>query len=221
MTRPAPSPAEIAVLEALAAEAVRLSARLAGVPDFQVPLLHVDPARHFLILGCSGDPAADAVFLRTPLCSLAVEWADWRIAFPADGAVACRHGGEAAIRVRFPETVAINRRRVHERSSVPESASLKCVAYSGAAPVWEAAVTDVSRGGIGIRLDAASDALRPGMMLVHCRLEQPGRTPALVDLEVRHVSTGTLADGRRVARAGCQFARLSPEAQELLNALLH
>ena len=56
----------------------------------------------------------------------------------------------------------------------------------------------------------------PGTVIADCRIERPGRKPVIVDLEVRHTSASTLADGRRVVRAGCRFARFSPAAMELV-----
>ncbi len=216
MTRTMPTEAEIAVLEALAEQGERLTAKLAGAPQFRAPFLFVDPGRQYLVLGECGDPAADSALLGLPRADFAVEWGEWRIAFTAGEPAPCKHEGKAAIRVRFPESVAINRRRMHERAPVPESASLRCVAYSGAAPIFDAAVTDVGHGGIGIQFDAAGDALVPGMVIARCRLEKAGHTTAIVDLEVRHTATSVFPDGRRMTRAGCRFANLSPEAMKLV-----
>ena len=214
---PSPTEAEIAVLEALAAQAEKLAAATAPrSPAYVAPLLFVDPDRQFLVLGRSGVAAADSALLGQRRAELSVEWGEWRIAFGADAPEPCTHDGTPAIRVRFPQAVSINRRRMHDRAIVPENSALRCVSYSRAAVVFDAIITDVSYGGVGILLDAESTAFEPGMRLPRCRIEGEGRRPAVVDLEVRHLSVVTLADGRRVTRAGCRFENLSPEAMKLV-----
>lgn len=221
LTRAMPSDAEIAVLEALAAQAEVLSTTPgAGVPAFGARILHVDPARKFLILGRSGNFTADAALAMLQGAELRVEWGEWRIAFHIDGPAHCIHEGSGAIRTRFPESVSINRRRLHERAAVPADAPARCVAYSGATAIFDAVVTDVSKGGLGLQLDSSENALEPGMVLPRCRIERAGRKPVIVDLEVRHTSTATLADGSRATRAGCRFVNLSPEAEGLVAELL-
>jgi hypothetical protein len=53
-----------------------------------------------------------------------------------------------------------------------------------------------------------------------CRLERPGHEPVVVDLEVRHTSTISLADGRRVVRAGCRFVNTSSAGMGLIAEFL-
>lgn len=217
MTRDIPTDAEIAVLEALAAQ----GEFLASVPDsvnppFRTRLRLVDPGRKFLILACSGDKNADAAVLAQPRVDILVEWGEWRIAFAASAPVAVTHDGIAAIRVQFPESVSISRRRMFARAAVPEHSQLRCVAYSGAVPIFEASIIDMSQGGIGIQTESAGDELEPGMVLAACRLERPGHEPVVVDLEVRHTATTRRPDGRRTMRAGCRFVNLSPAAMGLI-----
>jgi hypothetical protein len=89
------------------------------------------------------------------------------------------------------------------------------VACLGAAATFEAIVTDISRGGIGIQSDSAGDALEPGTILAGCRIEGAGREPLVVDMEVRHTASTSHPDGSRTMRAGCRFVSLSPAAMAL------
>ena len=164
-TEARPTEAEVAVLEALAAQGEVLSAKVAsGATPFRAKLRFVDPGRQFLIVARSGDPGADAAFLALAQAELFVEWGEWRVAFAAAAPVAASHEGVAAIRLQFPGSVAINRRRMFERAPVPDRA-LRCVAYSGPVPGFDAIVTDISQGGVGLQIDAAGSALEPGMVL--------------------------------------------------------
>jgi len=216
MKRLQPTDAEVAVLEALAAQGESLSARgMAGAPVFRGQLRFVDPARDCLIVARSGDRAADAALLAQARADFFVEWGEWRIAFAAGGPAAVSHEGADAIRLAFPETVSISRRRIFERAPVSDD-SMRCVAHAGAVPVFEAIVTDISQGGVGLQVESARDALEPGMVLGSCRIGRPGGEPVTVDLEVRHTAVSVRPDGRRVVRAGCRFVNLSPGAVALV-----
>lgn len=217
MTRQVPSESEIAVLEALVAEGEELLARsAAGGLTYAVKLRHLDPRhRDFVIAAREGHLSPDALPADASV-NFEVLFGEWRVAFSADHPHHVTHEGRPAIQLEFPERVAISRRRQHARAAVPEQAPLRLVAYSGAAPIFAAMITDVSRGGIGLQLDFGGDSLHPGMVLGSCRVERDGGEPVTVDLEVRHTSTVTLHDGRRVVRAGCRFVELTPAAAALV-----
>jgi c-di-GMP-binding flagellar brake protein YcgR len=214
---PLPTQAEIAVLEALADQREVLSAGGGGaMAGFRGALRFVDPQRRYVVVGRSGDRVADEALLAQAGVEFFVEWGEWRIVFAAQAPEAVTHEGAEAIRLLFPQSVSIGRRRMFERAPVSGSA-LRCVAYSGAVAVFEASVTDISQGGVGLRIDTAGDALEPGMVLQGCRLEGLQGDPATVDLEVRHTEATWLADGQRTVRAGCRFVNLSPSAMALVS----
>lgn len=208
--------AEIAVLEALADQGELISARtVPGAPRFHGRLVSVDRGGRCLVIARSGDRAADDFVLGQACADFFVEWGEWRIAFAGERPEAVTHEGCEAIRVELPETVAISRRRMFERSPVPADA-LRCIAYSGAVPIFEAIVTDISRGGIGIRIDSADGALQPGMVLPGCRIVKPGHAEITADLEVRHTAAISAPDGSRAVRAGCRFVNLSQATMALV-----
>ena len=103
---------------------------------------------------------------------------------------------------------------------MPVSANppLRCVAYSGTVPIFEAAVTNLSRGGLGLHVESSGEALQPGMVLPACRIERKGRQPLPVDLEVRHTSVVTMPDGSRAVRVGCRFVDPSAAVLALIDA---
>lgn len=217
MTRSVPSAAEIEVLAALVAEGEELAARsAAGGLSYSVRLRHLDPQhRHIVIAAREGRLSPDALPADAPV-DFEVLFGEWRVTFSADLPHHVTHEGKPAIQLAFPERVSISRRRQHARAAVPPQAPLRLVAYSGAAPIFEATITDVSRGGVGLQLDFGGDSLHPGMVLGSCRVERDGDEPVSVDLEVRHTSTAILHDGRRVVRAGCRFIALNDVAARLV-----
>lgn len=216
-----PTAAEIGVLEALAAQGETLTAKaVAGAPPYRTRLAFVDPGRRFLVLERGHDGTPDAALLARDRVELLVEWGEWRIGFAGDHPEACVHEGAEAIRIGFPEAVSISRRRMLPRAAVPQASPLRCVVHPGAASAFEAEVTDVSQGGVGMQADPRVALVEPGMVLAACRLERAGREPVIVDLEVRHTSRVALAGGRTVARIGCRFVHLSPAAMGLVAEVL-
>lgn len=207
---------EIAVLEALMAQGESLESR-PGVctPRFRSQLRLVDRKNRLLLLGCSADEAANRALLALPRAELQVEWGEWWIAFTAGNPTPFLHQGTEAIRLEFPNAVDIRRRRLYQRTADPLP-PLRCVDYVGDTVAFEFTVTDVSQGGVALRVDFAGDELEPGMVLSACRLECAGREPAIVDLKVQHTRSATLPSGSRVAGVGCRFVNLSPAAMALI-----
>ena len=220
--RPLPTDAEIAVLEALVAEGEDLLARsAAGGLSYSVKLRHLDPQRrHFVIAAREGHLSPAALPADAPV-DFEVLFGEWRVAFSADHPHHVTHEGEPAIELEFPERVSISKRRQHDRASVTDKVRpLRLVAYSGAAPIFEASITDVSRGGIGLQVDFGGDSLHPAMVLGSCRVEREGQAVVTVSLEVRHTSHAVLPDGRRVVRAGCRFLAFTAETAQFVEEFI-
>ena len=204
--RTLPSDAEIAVIEALAAQDETIMARVpAGGRGFHTRLLFVDPQRQFVLIQASADASASAVLLSSPQAILFVESGEWRIEITADNPQPAARDGVRAIRLAFPHSVSIKKRRMLERTTLPPVSSLRCVAYSGGKERFRGNVTDISRGGIGMLQEFTSGPLRSGEELVGCHLERPGRDPVRLDLKVRFAMAMTQEDGQSVVKVGFQF----------------
>jgi len=212
-----PTDSEVAVLAALAVEGTAIAARFAsGMQAFRTRLLFVDPARRYVVIQASEDMAANARLLAGPCANLLAEFGDWRIEFTAESPQPATHGGFQAMRLAFPASVSINRRRQQERIAVPRQSNLRCSGKVPGGPAFEAAVTDVSPRGIGL-LHEASSPLDPGTVLAGCRLERPGRDPVGVDLEVRYTEPATLPDGRAGMKVGYRVLDPSPAVGALIS----
>ena len=213
---PPPSDSEIAVLEALAVEGTAIAARLAsGLQVFHTRLLLVDPGRRFILIKASDDTAANARLLAGPRANLLAELGEWRIEFNAETPQTASHAGIRAVRFAFPASIAINRRRQQERAPVPRQSHLRCVGQAVGGARFEASVTDLSPGGIGL-LHEASIPLEPGTVLAGCRLERPRKDPVVVDLEVRYTEPATLPDGKPGMRVGYRFLNPPPAIHSLM-----
>jgi c-di-GMP-binding flagellar brake protein YcgR len=216
-----PPEADIAVLEALAAEGEDVVARLpSGVAAFHTRLIFVDPERQFVLIQASGDTTANAALLAAPRATLHAESGDWRIEFNATNPQPAVHEGARAIRLAFPRSIAINRRRQQERVVVPPQLELRCVGYYGGSPCFSGAVIDVSEGGIGMMKEFSKFPLQPGTALSGYRLERPGKDPVTLDLEVRFVESVAGADGGPSLKVGCRIVKRSPDLLALIGEFL-
>ena len=209
-----PTEAEIAVIEALAAEDEIIMARHpSGVQGFRTRLLFVDPQRKFLLILASTDSAASAALLNAPSAILRAESGEWRIEITADNPQPTVHEGVRAIRLAFPRSVEIKRRRMLERTPVPSTLVMRCAAFVGGEASFRGTVTDISRGGIGVMQDFSQTPLHAGDDLPGCHLERPGRDPVIVDLKVRFTVKMMREPGQPGLKIGCQF--VDPSAQAL------
>lgn len=208
--------AEIAVIEALAAQGESVVALLDGELVFRSRLRFVDPGRQFIVVEPSADAAANAALLAQPRAIFLAEWGEWRIELAVTDPRQTVHEGAAAIRLRFPEAISSHRRRTLERIPVSPELAVQCVAGGASVISFEGTIFDISQGGVGVLQYDPKVMLEPGMVLEGCRIERPGGVPAIVDLEVRYTRPVILADGSRAQRAGCRFLNLSPASIELI-----
>jgi c-di-GMP-binding flagellar brake protein YcgR len=85
---------------------------------------------------------------------------------------------------------------------LPATVALRCEMRVGALTL-EAAVVDISLGGMGTLVYDARVRLEPGMRVARARILHGDNVPVTVDLEVSNVSTVVDRDGRPANRAGC------------------
>ena len=212
--------AEIAVLHGLAVEGGSVVAHLeGGALKFLSRLHFIDPERRYMVVASSEDAAANAALLAVTRVHFRAEVGEWCIEFTAADPEPIVHGGAAAIRLRYPETIASRRRRAFERASVPAEPPLRCIASAEGVLYFEANIFDISLGGIGILQAGPNIALEAGMVLKGCRIECLGREPLRVDLEVRHAGPAALAGGGPAQRAGCRFLNLSPASMDQIELI--
>ena len=214
--------AEVAVLEAMAAEGEPIVAQVGSDGlMFRSRLRHVDPERQYIVVEPGADAAANAALLAQPRANFVAEVDAWRIEFAASAPQQTVHGGTAAIQLRFPESISSRRRRMHDRAPVPIQSPVRCVIYAEGIATFEGSVFDISQGGVGLMHYDPNFALEPGMVIKNCCIERPGKDTMTVDLEVRFTEMVTLANGRRSQRAGCRFINRSPASMALIGEFVN
>jgi c-di-GMP-binding flagellar brake protein YcgR len=209
--------AEIArVLDKAKKESVPVKVFFPGL-TFESQLLMVDPKGGRLVLARSARELANAALLSRPRCTFHCEMAGWHIEFVASAPRSITFKGTKLIECRFPEILASNPRRQHERAPAQPPLALRVEADAGGIMPFDARIVDIAPGGIGFLIYAESIILEPGTVLRGCRIQLPNGRISDADLEVRYSTPVTLPNGRRVMRSGCRFLRPSPQLVEFCN----
>jgi c-di-GMP-binding flagellar brake protein YcgR len=182
---------------------------------FQAPLLHVDPRAGRIVLARSPLEAANAAVLSRPRCTFHCEMAGWHVEFVASEPRAVLFRRRNLIQCRFPELLASNPRRAHDRVRLKPPLPLRVHADAAGIMPFEALILDFGLGGVGFLAYASSITLEPGTVLRGCRIVLPGGVECIADLEVRYSQAITLPDGRRAMRSGCRFLTACPQLSTL------
>jgi c-di-GMP-binding flagellar brake protein YcgR len=111
----------------------------------------------------------------------------------------------------LPDSVLRLQRREYYRLATPIARPLKCAitfpTESGAPRIVEAAIADISGGGIGVISLPADLTLEPGFEF-SCRIDLPEVGVVSSTIVVRSVFDAVTRSGAKSKRAGCEFIRL-------------
>lgn len=208
------NPAEIArVLDKAKKESVPVKVFFPGL-TFESRILMVDPRGGRLVLARAGKELANAAVLSRPRCTFHCEMAGWHIEFVASAPRGVSFKGQKLIECRFPEILASNPRRQHEREAAQPPLALRVEADAGGIMPFDARIVDIAPGGVGFLIYAESIILEPGTVLRGCRIQLPSGRITDADLEVRYSTPVTLPNGRRAMRSGCRFLKPGPALVE-------
>jgi c-di-GMP-binding flagellar brake protein YcgR len=187
---------------------------------FESLLVLVDAKLDCVILERSARAAANDAVLSRPRCTFHCEMAGWHIEFVAAAPRAVVLHRRQLIQCRFPELLASNPRRLHERVQARPPLPLRVEADAGGITPFEARIVDLAPGGVGFLVHAESITLEPGTLLRGCVIQLPGGSACTADFEVRYSEAVTLPNGRRVTRSGCRFVNPSPKVVEFVRRFL-
>ncbi len=187
---------------------------------FQAQLVHIDPRAGRILMSRSAVAAANAAVLARPRCTFHCEMAGWHVEFIAaePRAVALRR--RELIQCRFPELLASNPRRSHDRVHLKAPLPLRVYADTRGIMPFDALILDLAAGGVAFLCYACSITLEPGTVLRGCRIVLPNRSECVVDLEVRYTQAITLPNGHRAMRSGCLFLSPCPQLAALARGVL-
>lgn len=178
---------------------------------FEAALLLVDTKAGRIVLERSPLEEANVAVLSRPRCTFHCQAAGWHIEFVAAEPRAVVVQRRDLIQCRFPELLASNQRRQHERIELKPPRALRVEADAAGIMPFDAIIVDVSLAGIGMLVYASSITLEPGTVLRGCRIQVPGGGDCVTDLEVRYSQAVMLPNGWRAMRSGCRFLNASPQ----------
>jgi len=157
-----------------------------------------------MLLAYSDHKAANAAALEARALVLRCNHRGAQFAFSGDKPRHAAYAGQPCIQCGLPTAVlGMQQRRGLGRIQVPAQAMVRCDLRMGL-QVFASRLVDVSLDGIGALITDPTIPLCAGTRLEHARIRHAQAEPFLVDLEVRHVTRITLANGKRVSRVGCQ-----------------
>lgn len=167
-------------------------------------LVRVAPANGLMLLAYSDHKPANAAALATRSLVLRCNHRGAQYAFAAAGPKHAMHLGEPCIQCSIPAAVlGMQQRRDLSRIQVPAQAMVRCDLRMGL-QVFASRLVDVSLDGIGVLITDPTIPVCAGTRLERARIRHAQADPFLVDLEVRHVTRQTLANGKLVSRVGCR-----------------
>jgi c-di-GMP-binding flagellar brake protein YcgR len=207
------------VLEKAKAEGVSVCAFFPNL-TFQAHIALIDPRGGRLLLTRCPLEAANAAVLSRPRCTFHCELAGWHVEFVAAEPRAVVVRRRSVIQCRFPELLASNPRRSHDRVHLRAPLPLRVHADTRGIMPFEAMLLDLGLGGVAFLAYASSITLEPGTVLRGCRIALPGGGECLADLEVRYTQAITLPNGNRAMRSGCLFLTPCPQLAALAKRML-
>lgn len=209
------SKAEIAaVLRTLAQRRGLVSAYFNGGRSFLLTsVLDLDAKKGELVLDCGREEEINRKALLAEQLLLTATVDKVKVQFNLGRLSETRHAGLPAFSAALPDSLLRLQRREHFRLTTPVSKPLKLVATirrsDGSAMLIDAALLDISGGGIGLMttLNLAAGLPR-GALIADCKVTLPDEGLLLANLYVRNKLEVTTRGGAHYVRVGCQFMAL-------------
>jgi c-di-GMP-binding flagellar brake protein YcgR len=135
-----------------------------------------------------------------------------KIQFTVNGLRNSEFEGRPAFRATLPDTLLRLQRREYYRLTAPIAHPLKCSIplklADGSNTVLEAAVIDISGGGLAVMAPPSGVEFETDHLFENCRIVLPEVGTVTATLRVRSIFEFTLRSGAKVRRSGCEFINL-------------
>jgi len=173
-----------------------------------------------MLLAYSDHKAANSAALAARSLTLRCNHRSAQFAFAGDQPRQTAHAGQPCIQCGLPTAIlGMQQRRGLARVQVPAQAPVRCDLRMGL-QAFASRVVDVSLDGIGALISDPTIPLCAGTLLERSRIWHPQVEPFYVDLEVRHVTRATLANGQRVSRVGCKVLGSREVLEDLIRLFI-
>jgi c-di-GMP-binding flagellar brake protein YcgR len=189
-------------------------------------ILRVDAEQEAVILDYGADGASNLRALRTKGFTFVAAHERIKIQFSAESLHKARFDQRDAFSIALPDTLLRLQRREYFRILVPLSQPLKCAIppqdESVDAPK-EAAVADISCGGVALVGFSAEAKVEDGMCFRGCQIHLADEGAVTADLLIKSTFEVVLKNGHKQLHAGCQFVnmpeRVRANIQRYINAM--
>lgn len=183
-------------------------------------LISVEPASGTMLLAYSDLKSANTAALAARSLTLRCNHRGAQFAFAGDKPRQTAYAGQPCIQCGLPTAIlGMQQRRDLARIQVPAQAPVRCDLQIGL-QAFASRMVDVSLDGIGELISDPTIPLCAGTRLDRARIWHPRVEPFHVDLEVRHVTRATLANGQRVSRIGCKVLSSREVLEELIRLFI-
>lgn len=205
------------ILQHLAQEHSPVAAEIPNGHIFKSFILSADADSGHFVIAYGLHKLPNSMLLSSPSVEFtATDHQSLHYTFEAANPEEIQFEGQPAIQLVMPVTLLLHNRREHPRIPVPADVSLRCVADEVGFLPFESHVTDISHEGLGCLIYDPAINLEVGAILHGNRIVLPNGHAVVADLELRNVTTKTLADGSVVSRAGFRFVQKPDEIRELI-----
>lgn len=184
-----------------------------GEHFFSTTLLAIDTAERQILLDPAPNNDRSALALTARQVTLVTSLDRVRIEFRLDSLVQRQYQGQALLAASIPETILRLQRREFYRLETPLSVPIICRLATqlpdGTTRTFELPLSDISGGGVSLNatVDMAPYFERD-TLFQNCRLELPGDSVVLVNLQVRKAVELSGQDGEPNLCVGCEFVNL-------------
>jgi c-di-GMP-binding flagellar brake protein YcgR len=176
-------------------------------------ILNVDDTNNMVVVDCAPSNALNERILASDNISFETVLDHIRILFFATRIESCTYEKLPALRFALPASLIRLQRRDFYRVATPVTSPVRCTIQTfdevNQAPMTVAtALQNISAGGIAIVDEKRILNNTIGHIYKNCRLDLPGGTPVIANLQVRNSQELTFSNGKSIRRLGCMFVDL-------------
>lgn len=198
----------VSILRGVMENKALVTVQVADGGEFLVTtLVGVDAEAGVVYLGCGDDAGKNKALLASPSVTFSTFHERVRVQFASDKLGLVSIDQRPLFRIPIPAEVQRFQRREYFRLPTSLTNPIKCLIPTPRGDI-DAAVIDISLGGIGILAYETGVQISSGETYHGCRLSMPEGGVYLVSLSVRSTYDVTLKNGVLSHRAGCQFISL-------------
>lgn len=169
----------------------------------------------YIYFDCGPNETMNAALFASAKANVTATMSQVRIQFTTDRLERAKYNGVIVFKAKIPSSILRFQRREFYRAPTSMAEPIKCW-FSLPGGTLKTAVADVSVGGLGVLYPMDGLLLGVGVTYDGCRLTLPGSPEISISLKVCSVYKDTTKSGKTVLHAGCQFVRLPPTAETII-----